>query len=204
MRVLHHFHLVELVSAYHSALFRPRAARFLAVARRIGEEFHRQFAFVDYLACVHIDECGLRRGQHKAVAVSVLVEVQPIHLVAEFRELTRPVSAVVVELMRGQDELVAVFQVLLDEVIEQRPFQLRAQSTVNPETVAAELDSPFVIDESERSAEVDVVFDGERKLRLLTHNPDDLICFPFRRGAGRRRGGWEGGTRSPLFSPQAR
>ena len=125
------------------------------------------------------DERGLGGGQYETVAVPVLVEVQPIHLVGEFGELSRAVTAGIVELMRGQDEFVTVFKVFLDEIVEERPFQTRAVSAVNPESVAAQFDAALVVDEPQRSAKVDMVLDGEREDGRLAEHSHHLIVLLF-------------------------
>ena len=43
MHDLHQFHLVELVLAYHAARVAPVGTRLAAEARRVRDEFHRQF-----------------------------------------------------------------------------------------------------------------------------------------------------------------
>ena len=131
----------------------------------------------------------------------VLVEVEPIHLVGEFGELPRAVTASVIELVRGQYEFVTVFQVLLDEIVEQRPLETGAVTAVYPESVSAEFDAALVVNQPQRRAKVDVVFDGEIEHGRLAEHSHHLIVFLF---AGKQVGvGNVGQTgqeiRYPLF-----
>ena len=88
--ILHHFDLVELMSADHAALFASITSRFLSETRGVCEHFHREFAFVDDLARVNIHESGLRSRQHKAVFLSVFVDVEPIHFVRKLGNCPAP------------------------------------------------------------------------------------------------------------------
>ena len=177
--VLHHFDFVELVTSYHTSLFRSCTARLFSEARRVCKELHREFALVDNFACVHIDECGFRGGKHKAVALSVLVAIEPVHFVAEFGELTCAETAVVSELIRRKNKFVTVLEMLVHEVVEQRPFEPCTHASVNPETVAREFDASFVVDHTEIGANVNVVFERKIEFGLFAHDFDNLVVFLF-------------------------
>ena len=170
--ILHHFDLVELMSADHAALFASITARFLSETRGICEHFHREFAFVDDFARVNIHESGFRSRQHKAVFLSVFVDVKPIHFVRKLGELSRAESAVIAELQRRKNKFVSVFQVLRDKEIQKRPFQPCADAAVHPESAARQFHAAFVVDKIQACAKVDVVFG--RKVEF-GHFADDFL-----------------------------
>ncbi len=60
--------------------------------------------------------------------------------------------------MRRKDEFESVFEMFLDEVIEDSPFELRTDAAIEPKTVAAHADTAFIVDEAEFRAEVDMIF----------------------------------------------
>ena len=88
-------------------------------------------------------------------------------------------AAVVAELIRRKNKFVAVFKVLVHEVVEQRPFQSCAHASVNPKTVARKFDASFVVDHTEIGADVNVVFEREIELGLFAHDFDNLVVFLF-------------------------
>ena len=65
---------------------------------------------------------------------------------------------------RQDDHFVAVAQVAVHKVVEQRPFQPRAETAVHPEAGARQLRAALVVDQAEIGAEVDVVLRLEVEL----------------------------------------
>ena len=93
--------------------------------------------------------------------------------------MTRAEAAVVAELIRRKNKLVTVFEVFVNEVVEQRPFQSCANASVNPETVARKFYASFVVDQAEIRADVDVIFERKIEFGLFTDDFDDLVVFLF-------------------------
>ena len=178
--VLNHFHLIELVTADHAAFFGAIAARLFTIAGSVSKIFHRQFAFVDYFARVHIDERGFRCRQHKACFLFVAVlAVNPINLVGEFGELTCAEPAAIAEHVRGENKFVTVGKVFADEEIQKRPFKPCAVAAIQPISAAGEFNAAFVVDKTESGAKIDVVFGFEIELRFFAENFYYLIVFFF-------------------------
>ena len=168
------------MSSYHSAFFRPVRSRFFTIARSVSEKFHGKFAFVEYFARVHIDERGFGRRKHKLRAFFVTVfAVYPINFIGEFRELPRAETAIISEHVRRQNHFVTVFEVSRDEVVEKRPFEPCAVAAIEPIAVARKFNAPFVVDYSERSAKVHVVFSLKRKFGFFAEHFYNLIVFLF-------------------------
>ena len=171
-RVGEHLDLVELVAADHPALLLAVGARLAPVARRVGEHLERQVLLLEDLAAVEVHERRLRRRQQELEAL--LLEAEDVLL--ELRELPGGEPALVGQQVRREDELEAVLEVLLDEVVEERPLEPRAHAAVEPEAVAAHADAAVVVDEPERRAELDVVLRLEAlEDGLLAPDGDDLV-----------------------------
>ena len=62
-----------------------------------------------------------------------------------------------VEYVWGQYKFVAVFNVAVDEVVEQGPFEAGAVADVKPEARSAHFDAAFVVDQAQMGDEIDVV-----------------------------------------------
>jgi len=103
--------------------------------------------------------------------------LQPEHVLFKFRELPGGQAAFVGQDVGRQHEGVAVLEVLADEVVEQRPFQPRAQVRIQPVAVAAHLDAALVVDEAQLRAQLHVVLRLEGPGRLFAVGLDHLIGF---------------------------
>ena len=138
-----HFDLIELISAHHAALLGAVGARFLAVARGVGEVFAGQFIQGEDFVAVQIHKRRLRGREDEFLGFGAL---QPEHVLFEFGELSGGVARIVVQKVGREDHLVAVIDVGVDEVIEKRPLKTRAKIGVDPGAGAADLRGAFVID----------------------------------------------------------
>ena len=174
--VLHHLHLVELVSAHHAAFVGTVAARLASEAGGVGEVLFRQVLLGEYLVAVEGYQRGLGGGEHEAEAVVGRVR-DVIDLVAVLGELTGGHAALLKEHMRREYHLVAVADVGIDEVVKQRPLETRAHAAVQPEAVARELGSARVVDEVQRLAEFHVIFRLEVEVVRLADVAERLICL---------------------------
>ena len=90
-----------------------------------------------------------------------------IDLVGELRELSGGQTALILKHMRRENELVAVSEMAVDEVVEKSPLKARAHALVDPETASGELRSAVIVDETEIGAEVDVMLRREIELVRL-------------------------------------
>ena len=171
--IAEHLDLVELMAADHAALAGAVGARLAAVAGRVRKQLARQHALVQYLAAIEVYERRLGGGQHEAEALLV----QAVHVVLELGELTRGQAAFVGQHVRRQHELVAVLYVGADEVVEQRPFQLCAQTGVQPVAVAAHLNAALVVYKTQRGAQIHVVLALVGQVRLFAERVDHLIVL---------------------------
>ncbi len=124
--VAEHFHLVELVAADHAALAGAIRAGLAAVAGRVGEQALGQVGLVENFAAVQVDQRGFRRREQEVEAFLGQTE----HVILKLRKLAGRQAALVGQDVRRQHELVAILQMLGDEVVEQRPLELRALAGV--------------------------------------------------------------------------
>ena len=79
--------------------------------------------------------------------------------------------------MWGQDELVAVGEMIFDEIVEESPFETGPISPVEPEPVATHLYATFVVDYPELRCQLDVVLRLEGVCWLRTFRANDLVGF---------------------------
>ena len=116
-----------------------------------------------------------------------------VHVLLELGELACGVAALIGQDVRGQHEGVAVLDVGGDEVVQQRPLQLRAQIGVEPVAVAGQLHAALIVDQAEARAQIDMVLGLKVKNRLLAKHLDDLVVLlaarnnVVRRQVGQRR-----------------
>ena len=154
--VLEHLDLVELVAADHAALVGAVGACLAAEARRVGEQLVRQVALRENLAAVQGGEGRFGRREHEVHAVVRRI-LDLIDLVGELRELSRGLAALILEHQGQADHLVAVLQVLVDEVVKQGPLEARAHAAVDPEAGARQTRAALIVDEAEIRAQVHMV-----------------------------------------------
>ena len=79
--------------------------------------------------------------------------------------------------MGRQHEGVAVAEMLGNEIIQKRPFQLRTDAGVQPVAVAAHLHAPLVIDQAQARAQIHVVLGLEVKDGLFAEDLYHLVVF---------------------------
>ena len=116
----------------------------------------RQVGLGEDFVAVQAGQRGLGRREHEMHPVVGRV-FNLIDLVGEFRELPCRLAAAVFEHQRQHDHLVAVGQMLVDEIVQQRPFQTAAHAAVHPEARASQLRAALIVDQAEVGAEVDVM-----------------------------------------------
>ena len=138
---LEHLYLIELVAPDHALLLRPGRARLPAEAGGVGEELLGQVGLGEDLVPIHAGQGGLGGGEHVVDPVVGGV-LDLIHLVGELGELAGGLPALVLQHVGGQDELIPVGQVAVDEVVQQGPLQPGAQAGVHPEAGACQLHPP--------------------------------------------------------------
>lgn len=80
-----------------------------------------------------------------------------VDLIGKLGELTGSLAALVLQHVRRQNELVAVRNVAVDEVVQQRPFQTCAHALIHPEAGTGQLDAPVVVDQTQTLAQVNMV-----------------------------------------------
>ena len=173
---LEHFHLVELVAAHHAPLVGVAGTGLPAEAGGVGEELPGQLGFGKNLVPVDGAKSGFRGGQHIVDAVVGGVG-NLIDLVGKLGELTGRLAALVLQHVGRQDELVAVGDVAVDEVVQQRPFQTCAHVLIHPEAGTRQLDAPVVVDKTQTLAQVNMVLGGEVKLVRLAKVAQRLVVF---------------------------
>ena len=98
-------------------------------------------------------------------------------LVSELGELTGSLAALVLQHVGGQDEIVAVGGVGVDEVVQQRPLQSCAHAGVHPVTGTGQLDAPLVVDQAQVLAQVHMVLGLEIKGVLLADVTQGLVVL---------------------------
>ncbi len=98
-------------------------------------------------------------------------------LVGKLGELTGGFAAGVLQHMRGQDHFVAVGNVGVDEVVQQRPFQSCAHASVHPVAGACQLHAPLVVDKTQVCAQVHMVLGLKVKGMLLPDVAQGLVIF---------------------------
>ena len=91
--------------------------------------------------------------------------------------MTGSFTALVLQHVGRQDEIVAVSGVGIDEVIQQCPLQPCAHAGVHPVAGACQLDAPLVVDESQIGAQVHMVPGFEIEAVLLTHVTQGLVVL---------------------------
>ena len=131
---------------------------------------------------MEIDQRRFRRRQQEFLLRARRVR-NPVHFIAEFRELARGVAALIIQHVRHKHQFVAVAQMLFHKEIEQRPFEPRAHSAVNPRTGPRKLCAALVINHMQALAELHMVFRHKAfKLRLLAEIVKRLVVFFSARG----------------------
>ena len=88
--------------------------------------------------------CGRQQKRRRVAVPAIPQEVDVID--AEAGKLSRIEATPVAQQVGRQDQLEAVGQVRVDEVVQQRPLQARPPSAVHPESVPRQLGATLVID----------------------------------------------------------
>ena len=173
---LEHLHLVELVSPNHAPLVGTVRTGLPAEAGGVGKELPGQIGLIQNLIPVDGAQSGLGGGQH--VVHPVVGGVGDlIDLVGELGELTGGFAAGILQHVRGQDELIAVGNVGVDEVVQQRPLQPGAHAGVHPVAGACQLHAPLVVDETQVLAKVNVVLGLKVKGVLRANIAQGLVVL---------------------------
>ena len=100
-----------------------------------------------------------------------------VDLIGELGELASGQAALVLQHVRGQDQLVAVGQVGVNEVVEQRPLQTGTHASVDPEARAGQLGAAVVVDEPQVGAEIHVVLGLKVEHSGLAPVAERLVVF---------------------------
>ena len=79
--------------------------------------------------------------------------------------------------MRGQNEVVAVSNVGVDEVVQQRPFQSRAHAGVHPVAGAGQLHAPLIVNKTQILAQVNVMLRLKVKGMLFADVAQGLVVL---------------------------
>ena len=119
---------------------------------------------------------GLCGWEHEATAF-ILSGFQPINVILELGELTRGKTALVAKHVRNQHQIIAVSNMEVHEIVEDRPLQTRAKSGIDPESVSGELDTALVVDQTQIGAEIHVVLRLEIKFTRLAVVTQRLVIF---------------------------
>ena len=160
---LEHLHLVELVAPDHASLVGPVGAGLPAEAGGVGEELSGKLRLRQDFIPVNRGQSGFGGGEHIVDPVVGWVG-DFVYLVGELGELTGGLAALVLQHMGRQDELIAVGDVGVDEVVQQRPLQPGAHALVDPEAGTGQLGAPVIIDQAQIQAQIHMVLGGEVKL----------------------------------------
>ena len=136
----------------------------------------RQVALGENLTAVQGGEGRLGRREHEVHAVIRRI-LDLIDLVGELRELSRGFAALILEHQGKADHLVAVLQVLVDEVVEQGPLEARAHAAVDPEAGARQTRAALIVDEAEVRAQVHMVLRLEVEVMRLAVVAQRLIVL---------------------------
>ena len=100
-----------------------------------------------------------------------------VDLVGKLGELTGSLAAGVLQHVRGQDELIAVGNVGVDEVVQQCPLQPGTHAGVHPVAGACQLHAPLVVDETQVLAKVNVVLGLKVKGVLRANIAQGLVVL---------------------------
>ena len=115
---------------------------------------------------MEVDQSGLCGGQQE-LFVSAGGVLNPVYLIVELGELACHITALVVEHMRRQHQLIAVLQVLVNKEVEQCPLHASACTTINPGAVAAQLCTALIVDHAQAFAQIHMVLRLKIKLGLF-------------------------------------
>ncbi len=164
------------MSPHHAPLVCPVGTGLPAEAGGVGEELPGQIGFIQNLVPVDGAQGGLGGGQH--VVQPVVGGVGDlVDLVGKLGELTGGLAAGVLQHVGRQDELVAVGNVGVDEVVEQCPLQPGAHAGVHPVAGAGQLHAPLIVDQAQILAQVNVVLGGEIKGVLFADIAQGLVVL---------------------------
>ena len=173
---LEHLHFVELVSPDHAPLLRPGRPGLPAEAGGVGKELLGQVGLGQNLVPVNAGQGSLSGGEHVVGAVVGGV-LDLIDLIGKLGELTGGLPALVLQHVGGQDELISVGQVGINEVVQQSPLQPGPQAGVHPEAGPGQLHPPGVVDEAQVGAQVHVMFRGKVELVGLPEIAQGLVVL---------------------------
>ena len=79
--------------------------------------------------------------------------------------------------MRQDDHLIAVGKMRVDEVVQQRPLQPRAEAAVDPEAGAGQPRAAFIVDQPQIGAQIDMVLRLKIKMMRLAVVAQRLVVL---------------------------
>ena len=173
---LEHLYLIKLVSANHAPFLSPGRAGLPAEAGGVGKELLGQVCLGQDLVPVYAGQSGLGGGEHIVGAVVGGV-LNLVDLVGKLGELTGGFAALVLQHVRRQDELIAVGQVGVDEVVQQGPLQPGTHAGVHPEAGSGQLHPPGVVNEAQAGAQVHMMLGLKVKLVGLAEVAQGLVVL---------------------------
>ena len=173
---LEHLHLVELMAPDHAPLVGPVGTGLPAEAGGVGKEFLGKIGFRQNFLPVDGSQSGLSGGEH--IVNPVIGGVRDlVDLVCKLGELACGFSALVLQHVGRKNELVAVGNVGIDEVVQKRPLQPRAHAGVHPVARAGQLHATLIVDKAQVRAKIHMVLGFKVKGMLLAHIPQGLVVL---------------------------
>ena len=149
---------------------------FPAEAGGVGKELLGQIRLGEDIIPVDGGQGSLGSGQH--VVHPVIGGIGDlVDLVRKLGELTGGFAALVLQHMGRQDKLIAVGNVAVDEVVQQRPLQSGAQAGVHPVAGTGQLDAPLIVNETQILAQIHMVLGGEVELVGLAEILEGLVVL---------------------------
>ena len=100
-----------------------------------------------------------------------------VNLVSKLGELAGGLAAHILKHMGRQNKFVAVGDVGVDEVVQQRPFQTGAHACVHPVSGTGQLHAPLVVDETQILAQIHMVLWLKVKGVLLADVAQGLVVL---------------------------
>ena len=89
--------------------------------------------------------------------------------------------------MGEHDHFIAIGQMAVDKIIQQGPFQPRTQTAIDPEAGTGQASTPFVVNQAEARAEVNMMLRGEVEAMGLAVIAQRLVILLAARGKVRVR-----------------
>ena len=174
--ILEHFHLVELVTAHHAPFVGAVRTCLPAEAGGVSKELLGQVSLGENLIAVHGSQRSLGSGEHIVNPVVGGVG-NLIYFIGKLGELAGGFAALILQHMRGQDEIIAIGNVGVNEVVQQRPLQPCAHAGVHPVAGTCQLHTPLIVDKPQILAQIHMVLGREVKLVGLAKVAQGFVVF---------------------------